>query len=47
VYFGTRSGKVYASSDDGDSWSLIRDGMPPVVCVKSAVLGETAPAGPS
>jgi hypothetical protein len=38
VYFGTRSGKVYASADDGDSWSLVRDGLPPVVCVKAAVL---------
>jgi hypothetical protein len=38
VYFGTRSGKVYASADDGDSWSLVQDGLPPVVCVKAAVL---------
>lgn len=38
VYFGTRSGKLYASRDDGDSWSLVRDGLPPVVCVKAAVL---------
>ena len=38
VYFGTRSGKVFASQDDGDSWSLVRDGLPPVVCVKAAVL---------
>ena len=39
VYFGTRSGKLYASADDGDSWTLLRDGLPPVVCVKSAVVG--------
>jgi photosystem II stability/assembly factor-like uncharacterized protein len=38
VYFGTRSGKVYASRDDGESWSLAREGLPPVVCVKAAVL---------
>jgi hypothetical protein len=38
VYFGTRSGKVFGSSDNGDSWSLIREGLPPVVCVKAAVL---------
>jgi len=36
VYFGTRSGKVYASADDGDSWSLVHEGLPPVVCVKAA-----------
>jgi photosystem II stability/assembly factor-like uncharacterized protein len=39
VYFGTRSGKVYASADDGESWALVRDGLPPVVCVKAAVVG--------
>jgi photosystem II stability/assembly factor-like uncharacterized protein len=38
VYFGTRSGKVYASADNGDSWRLVRDGLPPVVCVKAAVV---------
>jgi hypothetical protein len=38
VYFGTRSGKVYASADDGDTWSLVREGLPPVVCVKAATL---------
>jgi photosystem II stability/assembly factor-like uncharacterized protein len=38
VYFGTRSGKVYASADGGDSWALVRDGLPPVVCVKAEVL---------
>jgi len=38
VYFGTRSGKVYASGDGGDAWSLVSDGLPPVVCVKAAVL---------
>jgi photosystem II stability/assembly factor-like uncharacterized protein len=38
VYFGTRSGKLYGSADDGESWQLIRDGLPPIVCVKAAVL---------
>jgi hypothetical protein len=38
VYFGTRGGSVYASADDGESWSLVHDGLPPVVCVKVAVL---------
>jgi hypothetical protein len=38
VYFGTRSGKVYASADDGDSWNLVHEGLPPVLCVKAAVL---------
>jgi hypothetical protein len=42
VYFGTRSGKLYASSDDGDSWTCVADALPPIVCVKAAVVGATA-----
>jgi hypothetical protein len=38
VFFGTRTGKVYASADEGDRWSLVAEGLPPVVCVKAAVL---------
>ena len=38
VYFGTRSGRVWGSADDGTSWLLIRDGLPPVTCVKAAAL---------
>jgi hypothetical protein len=38
IYFGTRSGKVYASADEGDSWQLVQDGLPPVMCVKAGVL---------
>jgi hypothetical protein len=39
IYFGTRSGKVYGSNDEGKSWQLILEGLPPVVCVKAAVVG--------
>ena len=35
VYFGTRSGKLYGSADEGDSWSELIDGLPPVVSVKA------------
>jgi len=38
VYFGTRSGKLYGSPDEGGTWRLILDGLPPVVCVKAAVV---------
>ncbi len=38
VYFGTRSGKVYGSRDDGDAWTRLVDGLPPVVCVKAVAL---------
>lgn len=36
VYFGTRSGKLFGSADEGDSWSELADGLPPVVSVKAA-----------
>lgn len=36
VYFGTRSGKLFGSPDEGGNWSLLLDGLPPVVCVKTA-----------
>lgn len=38
LYFGTRSGKIFASKDSGESWHLMFDGLPPVVAVKSAVI---------
>lgn len=40
VYFGTRSGKVFASADEGAKWKLVVDGLPPVTCVKTAVVGS-------
>jgi photosystem II stability/assembly factor-like uncharacterized protein len=42
IYFGTRSGKVFASHDDGRSWQVILEGVPPVVCVHAAVIGGAA-----
>ncbi len=40
VYFGTRSGRLYGSRDEGDTWTLLHHGLPPVVCVKAAVVGR-------
>ncbi len=39
IYFGTRSGKIYGSANNGNSWKLILDDLPPVTCVKAAVVG--------
>jgi hypothetical protein len=36
VYFGTRSGEVYASPDEGESWSLVASHLPDVLCVRAA-----------
>jgi photosystem II stability/assembly factor-like uncharacterized protein len=40
IYFGTRSGVLYGSIDEGKSWKKIAEGLPAIVCVKSAVVGE-------
>jgi len=38
LYFGTRNGKLFGSTDAGESWTLIRDGLPPITCVKTATV---------
>ena len=35
VYFGTNSGSVFASFDEGDSWSEIARHLPTVLCVET------------
>lgn len=40
IYFGTRSGKIYGSSNEGKSWQLVLEGLPSIVCVKAAVVGD-------
>jgi serine/threonine protein kinase len=40
LYFGTRSGALYGSIDEGKNWKKILEGLPSVVCVKTALLGE-------
>jgi hypothetical protein len=38
VYFGTRSGEVYASADEGVSWASIARHLPDVLVVRAAQL---------
>ena len=40
LYFGTRSGKLFGSANDGDSWREIADALPSICCVKAAVVGS-------
>ena len=40
VYFGTRSGKLYHSSDEGKTWGLIRDALPQIVCLRATVVNQ-------
>ncbi len=43
LYFGTRSGQLYGSTDEGKNWKRILEGLPAVLCVKSAIIGEPRP----
>ena len=38
LYFGTRTGQLFASADEGDTWQALAEWLPPVVCVKAAVV---------
>lgn len=43
VYFGTRNGWLYGSRDEGESWSVIEENLPPVTCVRAvSVRGRKA-----
>jgi photosystem II stability/assembly factor-like uncharacterized protein len=39
LYFGTRSGELYASRDDGENWQVLAEHLPPILSVRAAVLG--------
>ena len=39
LYFGTRTGELYGSLDDGDSWQCLADHLPPVMSVRAAAIG--------
>ncbi len=38
IYFGTREGSVFASRDDGDSWTEVVGHLPDILCVRAAVV---------
>jgi photosystem II stability/assembly factor-like uncharacterized protein len=38
VYFGTRDGTVYASTDGGESYQTVAAHLPDILCVRAAVL---------
>ena len=50
IFFGTRSGQLFGSCDEGKTWQKILEGLPSVVCVRSAVVedasGAIAPTKP-
>jgi hypothetical protein len=40
IYFGTRNGSLFGSRDEGRTWKEIAGALPPIVCVRAAVVGE-------
>jgi hypothetical protein len=39
LYFGTRSGELYGSNDEGDGWELLAEHLPPILMVRAATAG--------
>jgi photosystem II stability/assembly factor-like uncharacterized protein len=44
VYFGTTTGQVWASHDEGESWSCIARDLPHIYCVEVADAGDATGA---
>src|SRR6266853_4941609 len=42
IYFGTRSGQLFGSCDEGRTWQKILEGLPSIVCVRNAVVGDAS-----
>jgi len=40
IYLGTRSGQLFGSHDEGKTWQKIHDGLPSIVCVRTAVIED-------
>ena len=38
VYVGTRGGEVYASADEGETFTTVASHLPDVLCLRAAVL---------
>ena len=38
VYFGTSTGQLFASADEGESWSEIANYLPPIRSVEVAIV---------
>ena len=53
MYLGTRSGQLFGSLDEGKTWHKILEGLPSIVCIRTALIEDdssgprTAPAKPS
>jgi serine/threonine protein kinase len=42
LYLGTRSGQLFSSRDEGKTWHRILEGLPPVLCIRNALIEDTS-----
>lgn len=42
LYFGTRSGQLFGSRDEGKTWQQILQGLPSILCVRAVSLEQSA-----
>ena len=39
IYLGTTTGQIFYSRDDGDSWELMLDNLPPILSLEAGMVG--------
>ena len=42
IFFGTRSGQLFGSRDEGKSWQKILEGLPAILCVRSGFVEDAS-----
>jgi photosystem II stability/assembly factor-like uncharacterized protein len=42
IYFGTRSGQLFGSRDEGRTWNKILDGLPSIACVRTVFVNDAS-----
>src|SRR2546426_4925890 len=45
IYFGTRSGQLFGSRDEGRAWEKILDGLPSITCVRTPYVDGSSGEG--
>ncbi len=38
LYFGTMTGQLWIGRDGGEKWECLVDSLPPILCVKAALV---------
>lgn len=38
IYLGTTTGQIFYNQDDGDSWELILDSLPPILSLETGLV---------